>query len=70
MEFCVNVDGKQLPASDVLSLNQLPDDPEKMEHVVPIEWAETVPEDDAIDEPVRQPQHGLRAQNPEVADNH
>jgi hypothetical protein len=35
MAFCVNVDGKQLLVSDVLSLNQLPDDPEKMELCVP-----------------------------------
>jgi hypothetical protein len=50
-EFSVNVDGKQVPASEVLASSHAPDDPEKMEHFVPIEWAETVPEDNAIDEP-------------------
>ncbi|OJV02715.1 MAG: nuclease [Nitrobacter sp. 62-23] len=49
-EFRVSVDGKQVPVSDVLASHQLPDDPEKMEHFVAIEWAETVPEDKAINE--------------------
>lgn len=49
-EFRINVDGKQVPALDVLTSNQPPEDPEKMEHFVPVEWAETVPEDRAINE--------------------
>ena len=40
-----------MPASDVLASSRPPDDPEKMEHFVPIEWAETVPESNAVDEP-------------------
>ena len=50
-EFRINIDGKQVPASDVLASDQPADDPEKMEHFVPIEWAETVPADRAINEP-------------------
>ena len=69
MEFFVNVDGKQLPASDVLSLNQPPDDPEKMERVVPIEWAETVSESNVIDEPGPLDSHSLCAQGPSLAHN-
>ena len=61
----------QVPASDILATGQPLDDPEKMEHFVPVEWAKTVqkttPSTIGL---ARQPQHGLRAQNPEVADNY
>jgi hypothetical protein len=50
-EFSVNVDGKSIPASDVLACGQPSDDLEKVEHFVPVEWVETVPEDQAINEP-------------------
>ena len=52
-EFNVSLDGKNLPATEVLADGRVKAiaEPDKMEHVVPIEWAETVPEDKAIDEP-------------------
>jgi hypothetical protein len=40
-----------MPASEVLASGPPSDDPEKMEHFVPIAWAKTVSEDQAIDEP-------------------
>jgi hypothetical protein len=52
-EFTVSLDGKNLPASEVLADGQVKavTEPDKMEHFVPIEWAETVLEEEAIDEP-------------------
>jgi hypothetical protein len=50
-EFSVTIDGKPNPASDVLACGQPSHDPDKMEHFVPVEWAETVPEDQAINQP-------------------
>ena len=50
-EFTVTVDGKPMPASEALASPPPSDDPEQMEHFGSIAWAETVPEDQAIDEP-------------------
>lgn len=52
-EFKVHVDGKDVPASDVIAKGQLDPtvDPEKMEYFVPVDWADTVPLDKAINEP-------------------
>ena len=52
-EFRVRVDGQEVPASDVIAGGQLNPtaDPDKMEYFVPIDWAQTVTEDKAINEP-------------------
>lgn len=52
-EFRVRVDGKDVPASDVIAGGQLDPtaDPEKMEYFVPVDWAQTVTEEHAINEP-------------------
>ncbi len=52
-EFRVHVDGQDLPASDVIAGGQLDPttDPDKMEYFVPVDWADTVTEDHAINEP-------------------
>lgn len=52
-EFKVHVDGKEVPASEVVASGQLDPtvDLEKMEYFVPVEWAQTVAEDSAINEP-------------------
>jgi hypothetical protein len=52
-EFRVRVDGQDVPASDVIAGGQLDltADPDKMEYFVPVDWAQAVTEDHAINEP-------------------
>lgn len=50
-EFKINIDGKQMPASDVLAAGQPTNDPEKMEYFVPVGWAETVSQEEAVNAP-------------------
>jgi hypothetical protein len=52
-KFCIRVGGKDVPASKVLAGTQyrFGDDPDREEYFVPVEWAETVPIDDAFNEP-------------------
>lgn len=52
-EFKVDLDGQQVPAAEVVTQGELDAtaDPEKMEYFVPVEWAQTVTEDQAVNEP-------------------
>ncbi|MGO4513193.1 hypothetical protein AB4Z51_40050 [Bradyrhizobium sp. 2TAF36] len=52
-EFRVNVDGKQKPAAEVLLSDHYkkPRDAEKEEYFVAVEWAQTVPLENAVNEP-------------------
>lgn len=52
-EFKVRVDGQDVTASEVIAGGQLDPtvDLEKMEYFVPVDWADTVPLDKAINEP-------------------
>jgi hypothetical protein len=52
-DFCIGIDGKQIPASELLTDDQYKPvvDPDREEHFVPVEWAETVSLDNAINEP-------------------
>jgi len=54
-DFRVGINGEQKPASEVLKSevyrSAFTGDPEKMEYFVPVDWAQTVPLENAIHEP-------------------
>lgn len=50
-DFQIAVDGKQVPASELLVGYKPVADPDKEQYFVPVEWAETVPLEKAINEP-------------------
>lgn len=50
-DFSIAVDGKQVPASELLQGYKFVADPDLEEYFVPVEWAETVTLENAINEP-------------------
>lgn len=54
-DFSISVEGEGRPASEILTdsiyAKRFAGDPDKIEHFVPVQWAQTVPLEQGINEP-------------------